>query len=196
MAGEPNVVHLDASQAELRRAFLKWQCLIRQAAVRHADGRPQDGMRPFVRLPEDEEDRARIVTVLNKLESDWPASEFRHMAKKHLDPRERHEAAIKKLAAEYFQDAAEFSDRLTALFGAAVPLVAELLARGECVLDFQHNRQRYTLPCTVSELGEGDPDYQATYWHNSLFNPEMQPGIRILRFAPIWSRAQADPPPR
>lgn len=196
MMGEQNVVHLDASQAALRQAFLKWQCLIRKAAMRHDDGRPQDGMRPYVRLPDDEAARARIVTVLNPREPEWITSEFKHMMKKYMDPRERFENAVKKMAAEYYEEPDEFSDRVTALFGAGVPLVDELAGRGECILDFEHQNRSYTIPCTVTELRADDPDYQATYWHNSLFNPNMRPGVRVLRFAPVWARAQADPPPQ
>lgn len=196
MPAEPNVVHLDASQAELRRDFLRWQCRIRQQAVREADGRPQDGMRPYVHLPPDsEEPQARIVTVLNKRAPETVTAEFRHMMKRHQDPRERHDAALRKLAAEYFQDAEDFSDALTALFGARVPLVDELVNEGQCTLDFQHTNRRYVLTCTVTELAADDPEYQATYWHNSLFNPYMEPGVRVLRFAPHWATAQAEPGP-
>ena len=51
-----------------------------------------------------------------------------------------------------------------------------------------------TIPggLTAQEMGE---KYQASYWHNKLFNPAMPADIRILAFAPDWSSAEADPPP-
>ena len=40
------------------------------------------------------------------------------------------------------------------------------------------------------------PAFQATYWHNALFNPALPGSVRVLGFQPDWSRAEADPPTR
>jgi hypothetical protein len=50
------------------------------------------------------------------------------------------------------------------------------------------------LPCGVRSLTENDPAFQATFWHNAMFNPHLPAGVKILAFQPDWSRAEADPP--
>lgn len=196
MADERNVVQLDAAQAALREDFLKWQCRLRQMAVRHADGRPQSGMRPYVRLPDEDEPRARITVLVIEREPEATTSEFKHMVRRTVDPVDRHGSALKKLGGTYYQDPEKFSDELTGLFGPNVPLAEELLRRGECRLDFEQGGQRYSVPCSVERLPSEHPAFEATYWHNCLFNPEMPPGVAVLRFKPAWSRAWADPMPR
>jgi len=36
-------------------------------------------------------------------------------------------------------------------------------------------------------LGKADPLYQATWWHNSLFNSNLHPDTLILAFNVNWS---------
>ena len=190
-----NVVQLDAAQLRLRQDFLKWQCAVRKMAVRQAAGRPQSAMCPEVRLPGDESPHGRITTLIVKHEPEASTAEFKHAMRRSVDPLERHDSVVKKLSGTYFEDPEEFSDRMTALFGPAVSLVEDLVAAGECVLEFEQGGQRYTVPSTVEELAEGDPAFEATYWHNSLFNPHMPPGVRVLAFQPDWAHTSADPPP-
>jgi len=37
---------------------------------------------------------------------------------------------------------------------------------------------------TVTEFSEQDSAYQATYWHNHLFNPTIPGRVRVLGFTP------------
>jgi hypothetical protein len=69
------------------------------------------------------------------------------------------------------------------------------LSAKRCELDFQQYNQRWRLPCSVYQLEEDDPAYQATYWHNSLFNPAFPGAIQILGFGPDWAGVAAEPPP-
>jgi hypothetical protein len=64
-----------------------------------------------------------------------------------------------------------------------------LLHLGRCVLEFEQFTEAYRLPCTVSELPESHPFFQATYWHNHMFNPNLPPGLRILSLKPDWPHA-------
>lgn len=187
------VIRHQAAQAALRQQFLKWQCKARQNAVRMQGGRPSPSMRPMVMT----EGRAlgQITIMINRREPYSRTSEFRHMVLRTPDPRARLDSALELLAEDYFQRANEFSDRLTALFGPDDPLVDHLVEQGACHLEFNQPRQRYTLPCSVTDLPEQDPAYQATYWHNHLFNPALPPGVRVLAFNPDWSTAEADPSP-
>jgi len=138
---------------------------------------------------------AQVTILINKREEYSMTPEFRHMVRRTTDPRGRFESALQVLAAEYFQRAQEFSDEMTALFGAGAPLVDHLVGLRHCILEFAQPRQYYAIPCAVKKLSEHDPAYQATYWHNCLFNPAMLPGVQVLAFKPDWATAEADPSP-
>ncbi len=186
-------VRLEAVQAALRDHFLGWQCRLRQMAVRQAGGRPTSGMRPEVRLEGAAEALGRITVLILPKAPEQATAQFRHMVRKTQDPAERYDAALAILAAAYYQRPQEFSDELTALFGPASDIAGRLLTAGRCVLAFDQYSQRYRLPCAVRRLAEDDPAYQATYWHNALFNPTLPGGVRVLAFQPDWTRAEAEP---
>jgi hypothetical protein len=188
------VVRLEAAQEALRDHFLGWQCRLRQLAVREAGGRPTSGMRPELRLGEDGPPLGAITTLILRRAPAEATAQFRHMVRKTQDPAERYAAALKMLAAAYYQRPQEFSDRLTALFGPGSEIAERTLAAGRCRLAFEQYSQRYTLPCSVRALAEDDPVYQATYWHNALFNSALQGGVQVLGFQPDWALAEADPP--
>ncbi|MCS3903851.1 hypothetical protein J2T55_001883 [Methylohalomonas lacus] len=189
----PNVVrHQTAAQA-LRDHFMKWQCKARQNAVRKSSGKPSESMCPNL-IAEDGVLR-QIVALINKHESYSLVPELKHIVLRTQDPKKRYDSGLELLAAEYYQDRREFSDHLTALFGPEEPLVDYLAQQGSCVLEFDRTRQYYSLPCEVVNLDEEDYLFQATYWHNQLFNPYMPPEVQVLAFRPDWSRAVADPEP-
>jgi hypothetical protein len=188
-----NVVRLDAAQDALRHAFLAWQCRIRQIAVREHGGRPTSGMRPVLEVA------ARrvgpITVVLNKRDGGETTTQFRFMVKKTNDPADRYDAALRHLAAAYYQHPDSFSDRLTAVFAPKAELPGQISGRTDCVLSFAQFSQSWRLPCAVQLLDSDAAEYQATYWHNALFNPLLPGGVRIVAFSPDWARAEADPPP-
>jgi hypothetical protein len=188
-----NFVRLDAAQDALRHAFLAWQCLIRQIAVREHGGRPTPGMRPLLEVAA--ERLGPITVVLNKLDQVETTSQFRFMVKRTHDPADRYDAALRYMAAAYYQRPDSFSDRLTALFSPEAELPLRIAGRTDCVLSFAQFSQSWRLPCAVRLLEPDAPEYQATYWHNALFNPRLPAGLRIVAFAPDWARAEAAPPP-
>ena len=187
--GSDNVVRLKPAAAALRDEFIGWQCRLRQLAVREAGGRPSAGMRPRVTTVAGAEVAAGIVVLIVHRDPDHSTRLFRHQVQKTPDPIERYDKALEILAASHFQHPREFSDVMPALFGPASALPDRLLGLGRCGLDFAQYGQGYRLPCTVDELAVADPFYQATYWHNSLYNPNLPPGLRILAFTPDWTRA-------
>ena len=136
-----------------------------------------------------------VTTLLVRREAESFAPEFRHLARRTHDPRDRREAALALLAERYYQHARDFSDLLTATFAADSPLAAELERARRCALAFSQDGQSYTLPCTVQRLGRDDPRREETWWHNALFNPQLPPDIPVLAFAPRWLDAVADPDP-
>jgi hypothetical protein len=188
------VVRLEGAQVALRNHFLGWQCRLRQLAVREAEGRPSEGMRPILEIPGAESPPVQITTLIVHLDPQVITAEFRHLVRRTQDPAERHKSALRLLSASYYQYPEDFSDRLTALFGPSTDLAAQLPLAGRCTLHFEQYSQRYRLPCGVRSLPEDDPAYQATFWHNSMFNPYLPAGVKILAFAPDWAEAEADPP--
>ncbi len=193
-ADRSHLVILDDAAQALRAHFLGWQCRVRQMAVRQAGGRPSGGMRPRVLAGEPAADLGRVTVLINKSEPGEVTSQFRHLARKTNDPEARYCDALKFLAAAYYQRPEEFSDELTALFGQVSQTADRLLAAGRCRLVFDQYSQSYDLPCRLRQLPESHPAYQATFWHNSLFNAHIPGGARVLAFRPDWSEASADPP--
>jgi len=185
-----------APRAErLRDHFVGWQCRIRADAMRRRSGRPSPGMRPQVLSAAGEELAPAVTTLLVRREAESFAPEFRHLARRTHDPRDRREAALALLAERYYQHARDFSDVLTATFASGSALADDLAREGRCVLAFAQDNQRYDLTCTVALLGTDDPRREETWWHNALFNPQLPPDIAVLAFAPRWLEGSADPPP-
>ncbi|MHA1599837.1 MAG: hypothetical protein ACTSW2_03340 [Alphaproteobacteria bacterium] len=177
----------------LRDHFLGWQCRLRQLSVRNAGGRPTSGMRPDVVFAGEERAVAQVTVLIIKADPGEEIDRFRHFYRRTNDPADRHKAAITYLSAGYYQRPAEFSDEMSALFGPGADLAERLCTDGRCFLRFAQYEQSYAMPCRVRALDEADPTFQATYWHNTLFNPDLPEGTQILGFQPEWEDATADP---
>jgi hypothetical protein len=178
------------SVPQLCEQFLGWQCRLRQHSIRHAGGQPTSGMRPRVLVSGEE--LGQITVLIIKRDSKNITTQFRHMVKRTHDPADRYDAALKTLAAAYYQKPLEFSDEMTALFRPDSEFVKTLLAVGRCTLVFEQYNQAYRIPCGVKRLREKSAGYQATYWHNSLFNAAMPSAVQVLAFPPDWRRAQVE----
>ncbi len=172
---------------ELCLAFLGWQCRVRQDAVRRQAGRPPQGARAMVKL--DGETAGRINTLIYKLDPERITAEFRFMVQKTNDPRAVYESALGLLGEHYYQVPAEFDDRLTALFSLDSDLAGRLLAAEGCMLEFSQGTREFTLACAVRNCEQGSAEYEATYWHNHLFNPGLPGGVRVVLFEIDWGRS-------
>ena len=117
--------------------------------MRRRAGRPSRGMCPEVLSAAGDRLAPAVTTLLVRREADSFAPEFRHLIRRTHDPRDRREAALALLAERYYQYARDFSDLLTATFAADSALAADLVREGRCVLAFDQDSQRYTLPCSV-----------------------------------------------
>ena len=184
---------LASTEQQLRHHFLSWQCRIRQHAVRMQEGQPAEGMRPSVFIGDDE--IASLIVLINKNELEELVTEFQYIYKKTQDPAQRRDSVLKVLVAGYFQKAEDFSDRLTALVLRESSTTNCILEAKQVTLKFNQQNQKYKILCSVQELKPDEQEYQATYWHNSLFNPNIPPNICILAFKPNWTTAQAAPLP-
>jgi hypothetical protein len=183
----------ETTERLLRTHFLGWQCRVRQHAVRMEEGRPSEGMQPSAVI--NNEVVGNLTVLINKKELAELVTEFRYMYKKNADPALRRKDLLKVLVAGYFQQLEEFSDRLTALFSPNAEITNKLIAARNISLYFNQQNQKYIIPCSVQELNSEDLEYQATFWHNSIFNAKLPADVRILAFAPDWLLAQADPLP-
>ena len=188
------IVRLEPAQEAIRDHFLGWQCRIRQYAVRHGGGRPTTGMCPQVVSDPEGDDLGRITVLIVKRAPEQVTAQFRHMVRRTHDPAEWYDAALRFLAAAYYQRPREFSDQMTALFAPGAAVAGRLAAAGRCRLEFTQYQQHYAIPCAVRRLAADDAAFQATYWHNGLFNAALPGEVEILAFAPDWARARAEPP--
>lgn len=185
----------ETAPQRLRRAFLGWQCRVRQIMFREAAGRPDPGILPEVTLAGEDAPIGQIITVLCRTPRASMTPELRQMARRTNDPAQRREAALRLFSETYFQRPGDFSDMLTASFAPGSPGAERIRAAERCRLGFAAYRQRYDLACRVWRLDERHPAFAATWWHNLLFNPGLPPDAVILGFEPDWTRSSADPDP-
>ena len=177
----------------LRRAFLFWQCRVRQIAMRENMGRPGGAIIAALTLSGETQPMSRVITVLAKTPAHSKTPEMRHIIASTHDPAHRREKALELFSETYYQNAREFSDILTATFPPGSPGGAAICVAGICTLTFEGYGQRFDLYCKASELSEEDPLFQASWCHNLLFNPSLHPEAVILCFEPNWGRSSAEP---
>ena len=165
--------------------FMAWQCRIRKRAAREEGGRPSPGMQPRVTRLDGSEILAAMTVLI--VEKDPTASThlFRHIGRQSHDPRQRYEKGLNVLAAEYFERPELFADLLTAQFAQESETAAQLVQASLCVLSFREGERVFCLECKVDSLPETDPLYQATCWHNCLFNQGPPPRVQVLSFVPV-----------
>jgi len=178
----------------LRDHFLGWQCRIRQHAVRSEGGRPAPGMRPRLEIEADEPVAERLIVLIVEKEPQAYTARFQHIMRATSDPQRRYETLLNLLSADYFQHPSNFSDAMTALFAPGSATADSLVRLKRCLLHFEQSSQSYRLPCGVKSLKTDDPAFQATFWHNSFFNPNLASDVQVLSFRPDWARAVASPP--
>ena len=177
----------------LRDAFLRWQCRVRQIAMRENLGRPDNSIKAKFSLNDKTETMGRIITVLCKVPAYSMTAEMRHIVKSIFDPAQRREKAIEFFSETYYQAAAEFSDILTATFEPCSLIAKAISTSGTCRLTFESYGQRFNLVCTVLSLARHNSYFQATWWHNMLFNPNLHPETIIFGFEPDWASSSAEP---
>ena len=185
-----NTVLLQPAADALRDQFMGWQCRLRQLAVREAGGRPSSGMQPQVLSPDDDVLATTVTVLIIPAEPAETTKLFQYQVLRTEDPIERYDKALEYLAGSHFQRPREFSDQMTALFAHDSGLADALLQLGQCRLVFEQYTQRYRLPCSVAEFTASDARYQATYWHNRLYNPNLPALVRVLGFSPEWAHAE------
>jgi hypothetical protein len=135
-----------------------------------------------------------ITVLIVELEPTATLDLLRHVVRKTHDPRERYERGLRVLSSEYYEEPGKFSGVLTAQFPAESAVAARLVMSGRCELHFEQSPLVFRIPCAASQLLEGAPFYEFTYWHNLVFNPNPTPRVQMLVFDPDWDRAAAPRP--
>lgn len=177
----------------LRDAFLKWQCRVRQIAMRDKAGRPDEGAMPALTLQGESEPMGHIITVMSKVGQYSKTPELKHIAKRTHDPAQRREKALEFFSETYYQKGREFSDMLTATFPAGSEGAATIRKAGHVTLTFEAYNQRFDLQTRVWKLAKRNPLWEATWWHNHLFNPDLTSDVTVLAFEPDWDASTASP---
>ena len=182
-----------ADSTVLRDAFLKWQCLTRQIAVRQNQGRPDEAVTPAVLLKGKTEAYDHIITVLSKTPQQSLLPELQHLVRRTLDPAQRRQKALELLSETYYQKPTSFSDILTATFPPQSPRAAVIRKADHCRLLFSGYGQSYQIECKIWALTKKNTLYQATFWHNLLVNPGLHPDTIVLGFEPDWTKSTSEP---
>ena len=172
-----------------REEFLGWQCRIRQIAMREEEGRPSSGMQPAIWLAGGVNLMSQINILLVPGDPDESTDFFRFQVKKSADPKQVVEKGLQYLQSTHFHDAASFRDEMTASFAKGSSHVQALLDAEQCLLHFEQFNQVFNLVCTTRELVPAESGWQATFWHNHMFNPDLPGDITIIGFTPHWDNS-------
>jgi len=175
----------------LKANFMRWQCRVRQMAMRDNAGRPDEAFMPSLTLSGETEPMGNIIALMSKNEANSKVPEMRHMFKQTFDPVKQRDKALQFFSEVYYQKADQFSEVLTSTFTAESAGAQAILDNGQCTLVFEAYGQRYDIACKVSRLTEDDYLYQATWCHNQLFNPELRPDTIILGFEPDFGASSS-----
>ena len=179
----------------IQNYFIGWQCRVREFALRNEEGRPNEGMRPQIELKNGEVVFPAATLLIIPENPDQSIRQFRFMALKTQDPKERYTKALQLLAARFYQNAEDFSGAMSGIFSRTSEEMKALEKHQYCVMEFDYQQQAFKIPCHVSASPKNEPVYEFTYWHNYLFNPNLSPEVKVLHFKPDWSKTVSDPNP-
>lgn len=171
--------------AEQYQRFLSWQCRLRKMSVREQGGRPSTGMSAGVYSISGGEEKSRMNFLIVKQDPELVTSELRHLIRKSRDPSDWVKNGLRILSERHYQDDKEFSNDLTALFSLDSSLAEALITASQCRLEFRQDSIEYAFNFKVSQLGNEDSRFQATYWHNHLFNSALPGQVSVLKFSPL-----------
>ena len=170
--------------SEQYQRFLSWQCRLRKHSMRELGGRPTDGMTAGVYSVNGGDEQARMNFLIMRRDPETRTAELRHIVRKTPDSRDWLKNGLRLLAERHYHEEDRFGDELTALFGLESSLGYALVKAGECRLKFAEKSVAHEFDFDVDSLDPDDPLFQATYWHNHLFNPALPGKVRVLRFSP------------
>ncbi len=153
--------------------------------MRKNNGIPSTGMRPVLKI--DGEPYGPVTVQIVKSDSENVTREFRFITQKTQEHQARYESALKLLSEYYYQIPGEFDEEITAIYSVASEFAKRIVETETCVLQFDQGNQVYHLDCKTRFISTDEQKYQATYWHNSLFNVSMPGVVNMIGFSPDWN---------
>jgi hypothetical protein len=169
---------------EQYKGFIAWQCRLRKQRMREFGGRPSPGMSAGVYSVSGGEEQSRMNFLILRRDSCERTDEFRHIIRKTPDSSEWMKNGLRVLAELHYHETDQFDKRLTALFSLDSALADALLKAGQCHLKIGEKSIDYAFDFDVSALAQDDELFEATYWHNRLFNPTLPGQVQVLCFNP------------
>jgi hypothetical protein len=166
------------------QSFISWQCRLRKMSMRELGGQPTAGISAGVYSVSGGEEQSRMNFLISRKNPQERTDEFRHIVRKSPDSNQWVKNGLLILAELHYHEDKEFDDRLTALFSLDSTLANALTEAGECHLKFTQDSIEHAFDFDVLSLNEDDELFQATYWHNRLFNPTLPGKVRVLGFKP------------
>ncbi|MCP4765770.1 MAG: hypothetical protein GY875_05805 [Gammaproteobacteria bacterium] len=170
--------------SEQYKSFIAWQCRLRKMSMREFGGRPSAGMSAGVYSVSGGDEQSRMNFLILRKDSGARTDEFRHIVRKTPDPGEWVKNGLRILSELHYHETDQFDNRLTALFSLDSRLAVALLEVGQCHLKIVQDSIDYEFDFDVATLSAGDEHFEATYWHNRLFNPTLPGNVQILSFTP------------
>ncbi len=153
-------------------------------SMRELGGRPTPGMSAGVYSISGGDEQSRMNFLIVRKDAQARTDEFRHIVRKSPDSSEWVKNGLRILSELHYHEDKEFDNQLTALFSLDSNLANALIEAGECHLKFTQDSIEHAFDFDVLSLNENDELFQATYWHNRLFNPALPGKVRVLGFKP------------
>ncbi len=153
-------------------------------SVRELGGRPSTGMSAGVFSVAGGEEQSRMNFLIVRKESQERNDEFRHIVRKSPDSSQWVKDGLCILSELHYHEEKEFDNQLTALFSLDSTLAYALVKAGQCHLKFAQDSVEHAFDFDVVSLNQDDDNFQATYWHNRLFNPTLPGKVHVLGFNP------------
>ena len=166
------------------QSFISWQCRLRKMSMREFEGRPTPGMSAGVYSISGGEEQSHLNFLVIRKNPRERTDVFRHIVRKSPDSSQWVKNGLRVLAELHYHEDKEFDNQLTALFSLDSNLANALIEAGECHLKFTQDSIEHAFDFDVLSLNENDELFQATYWHNRLFNPALPGKVRVLGFKP------------
>jgi hypothetical protein len=170
--------------AEQYQRFISWQCRLRKMSVRELGGRPTEGMSAGIFAISGGEEQSRMNFTIVRRDSRERNDEFRHIVRKSPDSSQWLKDGLRILSELHYHEEKEFDQQLTALFSLDSTLAYALTKAGQCHLKFAQDSVEHGFDFDVVSLNQDEDNFQATYWHNRLFNPTLPGKVRVLGFNP------------
>ena len=150
----------------IQNYFIGWQCRVRELSLRSEEGQPNGGMRPQISLNNGEVVFPAATLLILPKNTYLNIRQFRFMALKTQDPKERYSKALQLLAAKFYQNAEDFSGAMSGIFSRSSEEVEELEKHQYCIITFDYQQQAFKIPCHVSASPKNEPVHEFTFWHH------------------------------